>query len=95
MRYSLLTVAFVLCFAVVLLPGCAGPTQYITEVLEVEIPIPVPCAVEVSPPPIYATQKLTPASSDGEVIRALFIENDERGIVEDYLRAILRGCSNL
>lgn len=85
------TIAAVLIVAILILPGC-GSTEYVRVPVEVEVPIAVPCSPEVDPPGEYATQKLTPASSDGEVIRAMLIEIEERGIVENYLRALLAGC---
>lgn len=89
MSRHFLTIAVVLLFAWFLV-GCN--TRYIRVPIEVEVPVAVPCAIDVDPPHEYATAWLAPEDSDGEVIRAMAIEIEERGIVEDYLRAVLAGC---
>ena len=72
--------------------GCTPVTQYVDRPIEVEIPVSVPCAVEIEPAPEYATQALTRESSDGDIIRALLVEREQRGVVEGQLRADLAGC---
>lgn len=88
---NVITVGFVLAVAWFLV-GCTH-TEYVRVPIEVEIPVAVPCVDQVAEPRVYATEKLTSQSGDGEVIRAMAIEIEERGISERYLRAILAGCT--
>ncbi len=80
--------------AAVFLAGCTN-TEYIRVPVEVEIPVSVPCAPDIDPPRAYATSRLTRRSSDGDIIRAMAVEIEERGVVENELRAILAGCSGV
>ena len=74
--------------------GCTPVTQYVDRPVRVEIPVSVPCAVDIEPAPEYATEALTRESSDGEIIRALLIEREQRAIVEGVLRADIVGCAS-
>jgi hypothetical protein len=59
---------------------------------EGHIPVPVPCVVELPAPPAWATDKLTPASTRFERVRALLAEREQaRGYITE-LEAAAASC---
>lgn len=72
--------------------GCTT-TEYVKEPVDVYVPVPVPCHVNIPPPKRHATDYLSKDDSDFDKIRALLVERRERQSVERELRALLETCS--
>lgn len=72
--------------------GCTT-TEYVKEPVDVYVPVPVPCDVEIPPDVRHATDYLSREDSDFDKIKALLVERRERAALEAELRALLKACS--
>lgn len=79
---------------IALLAGCASPeVRYIRVPVQVDVPVRIPCGVDVPPERTYAASRLDAASSDFDKIKALLIERQQRAGVESELRILLGICT--
>lgn len=71
-----------------LLAGCATAPR----VERVEIPVPVPCRVQVPEAPVWATASLAPDAGIWDQAKALLAERQQRMAYEAKLEAAARAC---
>lgn len=78
-----------ICYAGIglLLSGCAGPV-----VLEVKIPIPVPCVSAIPVRPESALDRLPLEASVFESAKALLVDRERIGAYTGNLEALLEAC---
>lgn len=78
-------------FAVTQILGCATPpVEYKT--VEVEIPVPVPCAASLPDVPKWARSGTTKDSNIDELAKAVIAELIQREAYERELIAAVKGC---
>lgn len=70
-----------------LLVGCAARPP-----ARIEIPVAVPCRVELPARPVYATEMLPADATIYEQVRALLAERRQRLAREELLEAISKAC---
>jgi len=76
-------VAMVACIA---LAGCASvPQRY-------EVPVQVPCRVQVPDKPVFATESLAPNADIFDQVKALLAERRQRIAHEAKLEAAAKAC---
>lgn len=94
MRFVMLGIVLAL---IILLMGCGSNEviRYVDRPVKVEVPIVMPCPVEIPAEAQYATDRLTVRATDFEKIRALLVERKERGATETELRVLLASCVDL
>ncbi len=71
-----------------MLVGCAAKPA--TQ--EVKVPVYIGCVKDKPARPAYETEKLTPASSDGEKVLALARDKPTHLKYEGQLEAVIAGC---
>jgi hypothetical protein len=76
--------------AFVLLAGCAGAPQPITQ--QVDIPVFTPCVKEVPLKPDYEFGKLSLDATDGDKVLALAQDWPRGRKYEGELEAVIAGC---
>jgi hypothetical protein len=81
----------ILAASFVFLTGCAT-TQEVIKTVTVEVPVRVPCKVEVPAPKQYAFGLATKEMPIDDKVRLLLVERIERAMTEKELRAALEGC---
>jgi hypothetical protein len=74
-----------------LLCGCTT-TEYVDRPVDVYVPVPTPCEVEVPAQVLYATDKLRASDTDFDKIKALLVERRQRAATEEALRLLLGAC---
>ena len=90
-RCSRLPGHLALIFGVLALAGC-GTAPPAPAPVRVEVPVMVPCVVEVPPRPAYEFGKLPLTATDGEIVLALARDWALGRKFETDLQALLYGC---
>ncbi|NUA26089.1 hypothetical protein [Cupriavidus basilensis] len=75
-----------------LLAGCAGAPQVITQTKTVEVPVAVPCKVKAVARPAWALDQVDPAADVFTKGRAALVEVGQRAAYEIRLEAAVAAC---
>lgn len=76
----------------VLLAGCAGAPQVITQTKTVEVPVAVPCKVQSVARPVWALDQVDPAADVFTKGRAALVEVGQRAAYEIRLEVAVAAC---
>lgn len=76
----------------VLLAGCAGVPQVITQTKTVEVPVAMPCKVQQVERPAWALDQVDPAADVFTKGRAALVEVQQRAAYEVRLEAAVAAC---
>lgn len=75
-----------------LLGGCAGAPQVITQTKTVEVPVAVPCKLQPVARPAWALEQVDPAADVFTKGRAALVEVGQRAAYELRLEAVSEAC---
>lgn len=75
-----------------LLGACASRPPEITTPKVVEVPVAVPCPVELPAKPSYATDEVPLTAGIFDLVKALLITLDQRAEYEAKLEAVANAC---
>lgn len=83
-------------FGIILLTGCASPLPepVVTQTIEVQIPVEVPCWVKLPEKPIWELDRTPVTATIFELARAAVIELRQRQAFQAQLEAAAKACSD-